>query len=50
MINENLALQQIADEVKCSKSAISKKFKHYNDTSPPNNKKKPGRPRKSTVR
>ena len=47
---ENLTMQQIADKVKCSKSVICKILKRYNDTGSSNNKKKPGRPRKTTVR
>ena len=36
---ENLTMQQIADEVKCSKSAICRILKRYNDTGSPINKK-----------
>ena len=50
---ENYTMQQISNELNCSKSAVCKilKLSEITDsTDSTNNKKKPGHPRKTTVR
>ena len=47
---ENHTIEQIAKQIKRSKSIVSRILKLYNTTGMLTNTKKPGRPRKTTVR